>query len=110
MLLAAWTDAARLQESALLHHGISSWASHRDDLLAHKATLPTYNRQSLPTQCSNTSQYEPHSDTQDTAAQALLESPMARLKCSMSTAVFLTSELYTSEPTIGQKGTLVPSS
>ena len=28
----------------------------------------------------------------------------------MSTAVFLTSDEYTSEPTIGQKGTLLPSS
>lgn len=35
---------------------------------------------------------------------------MARRKCSMSTAVFLTSDEYTSEPTIGQKGTLLPSS
>ncbi len=36
--------------------------------------------------------------------------PMARLKCSMRTAVFLTSEEYTSEPTMGQKGTFLPSS
>ena len=36
--------------------------------------------------------------------------PMARLKCSMRTAVFFTSEEYTSEPTIGQKGTFLPSS
>ena len=35
---------------------------------------------------------------------------MARLKCSMRTAVFFTSEEYTSEPTIGQKGTFLPSS
>ena len=35
---------------------------------------------------------------------------MARRKCSMSTAVFLTSDEYTSEPTMGQKGTLLPSS
>lgn len=35
---------------------------------------------------------------------------MARLKCSMRTAVFLTSEEYTSEPTMGQKGTFLPSS
>lgn len=31
--------------------------------------------------------------------------PMARLKCSISTSVFFTSEEYTSDPTIGQKGT-----
>ena len=35
---------------------------------------------------------------------------MARLKCSMRTAVFLTSDEYTSEPTMGQKGTFLPSS
>ena len=35
---------------------------------------------------------------------------MERLKFSMSTSVFLTSEENTSEPTMGQKGTLVPSS
>lgn len=35
---------------------------------------------------------------------------MALLKFSMSTSVFLTSEEYTSEPTMGQKGTFVPSS
>ena len=37
-------------------------------------------------------------------------SPMARRKCSISTAVFLTSLLYTSLPTMGQNGTLLPSS
>ncbi len=37
-------------------------------------------------------------------------SPMALLKCSMRTSVFFTSEEYTSEPTIGQKGTFLPSS
>jgi hypothetical protein len=36
--------------------------------------------------------------------------PIARRKCSMSTSVFLTSLLYTSLPTIGQKGTRLPSS
>jgi hypothetical protein len=35
---------------------------------------------------------------------------MARRKFSMSTSVFFTSEEKTSEPTIGQKGTLGPSS
>lgn len=35
---------------------------------------------------------------------------MARRKCSMRTEVFFTSELYTSEPTMGQNGTLLPSS
>ena len=37
-------------------------------------------------------------------------SPIALRKCSMSTAVFLTSLLYTSLPTMGQNGTLLPSS
>jgi len=37
-------------------------------------------------------------------------SPMALRKCSMRTAVFLTSLLYTSLPTMGQNGTLLPSS
>lgn len=36
--------------------------------------------------------------------------PIALLKCSMRTSVFFTSEEYTSEPTIGQKGTFLPSS
>jgi len=36
--------------------------------------------------------------------------PIARRKCSMSTAVFFTSDEYTSEPTMRQKGTLLPSS
>lgn len=35
---------------------------------------------------------------------------MARRKCSMRTEVFFTSELYTSEPTMGQNGTLLPNS
>ena len=35
---------------------------------------------------------------------------MARLKFSISASVFLTSVEYTSLPTIGQKGTFVPSS
>ena len=35
---------------------------------------------------------------------------MARRKASASTSVFFTSVEYTSEPTIGQKGTLAPSS
>lgn len=30
---------------------------------------------------------------------------MARRKCSISTSVFFTSEEYTSDPTMGQKGT-----
>lgn len=37
-------------------------------------------------------------------------SPMALLKFSISTSVFLISDEYTSLPTIGQKGTLFPSS
>lgn len=36
--------------------------------------------------------------------------PMALLKFSMSASVFLTSAEYISLPTIGQKGTFVPSS
>lgn len=39
-----------------------------------------------------------------------LSSPIARLKFSINTSVFLTSELNTSDPTMGQKGTLGPSS
>lgn len=35
---------------------------------------------------------------------------MALRKASASTSVFFTSALYTSDPTIGQKGTLIPSS
>ena len=34
-----------------------------------------------------------------------MRSPMARLKFSISTSVFFTSDEYTSEPTMGQKGT-----
>lgn len=33
------------------------------------------------------------------------DAPMALRKCSMRTSVFFTSDEYTSEPTIGQKGT-----
>lgn len=36
--------------------------------------------------------------------------PMARRNASASTSVFFTSVLYTSEPTMGQKGTFEPSS
>jgi hypothetical protein len=36
--------------------------------------------------------------------------PIARLNASASTSVFFTSVLYTSDPTIGQNGTLMPSS
>jgi hypothetical protein len=39
-----------------------------------------------------------------------LNSPIALLKFSISTSVFLTSELNTSLPTIGQKGTFGPNS
>lgn len=40
---------------------------------------------------------------------SLMRRPMARLKFSISTSVFFTSALYTSLPTIGQNGTLEPS-
>ena len=36
--------------------------------------------------------------------------PMARRKFSIKISVFFTSDEYTSEPTIGQNGTLLPSS
>mmetsp|Transcript_7750 Transcript_7750/g.19732 ORF Transcript_7750/g.19732 Transcript_7750/m.19732 type:complete len:225 (-) Transcript_7750:80-754(-) len=39
-----------------------------------------------------------------------MRSPIARRKCSISTSVFFTSVEYTSLPTIGQNGTLLPSS
>lgn len=37
-----------------------------------------------------------------------MRSPMARRKFSISTSVFFTSDEYTSEPTMGQKGTCTP--
>lgn len=36
---------------------------------------------------------------------AVWNAPMALRKCSMRTSVFLTSDEYTSDPTIGQNGT-----
>lgn len=50
------------------------------------------------------------SDASDFRLAPRLASPMALRKFSMSTSVFLTSAEYTSAPTIGQKGTFVPSS
>lgn len=45
-----------------------------------------------------------------TSLVSLIRSPMARRKFSIRTSVFLISVEYTSLPTIGQKGTLLPSS
>ncbi|WAR25693.1 CC146-like protein [Mya arenaria] len=44
-----------------------------------------------------------------TSFVSFIRRPMARLKFSMSTSVFLISEEYTSLPTMGQNGTLRPS-
>ncbi|MPC23699.1 hypothetical protein E2C01_016759 [Portunus trituberculatus] len=40
-----------------------------------------------------------------TSFTSLIRRPIARRKFSIRTSVFFTSELYTSDPTIGQKGT-----
>ena len=45
-----------------------------------------------------------------TSLFSLIRNPMARRKFSIRISVFFTSELYTSEPTIGQNGTFEPSS
>src|SRR3954454_6589299 len=45
-----------------------------------------------------------------TSLVSLMRRPMARRKFSINTSVFLISEEYTSLPTMGQKGTLGPSS
>ena len=45
-----------------------------------------------------------------TSLVSLIRSPMARLKFSINTSVFFISDEYTSLPTMGQKGTLLPSS
>jgi len=45
-----------------------------------------------------------------TSLFSLMRRPMARRKFSIKISVFFTSLEYTSEPTIGQKGTFVPSS
>ena len=106
VLPAAGADAARLRS-----HSASSSEPHQDRMTSWLTIqASTTDVAFLCTAQSPHNTHVPHGDTQDTAALLLPESPMARLKCSMSTAVFLTSELYTSEPTIGQKGTLVPSS
>ena len=51
-----------------------------------------------------------HTSPSYTSLLSLIRNPIARLKFSIKISVFLTSELYTSDPTIGQKGTFGPSS
>ena len=45
-----------------------------------------------------------------TSLFSLIRNPIARRKFSIRISVFFTSEEYTSDPTIGQNGTLVPNS
>jgi len=45
-----------------------------------------------------------------TSFDSRMRRPMARRKCSISISVFFTSELKTSDPTMGQNGTFGPSS
>lgn len=45
-----------------------------------------------------------------TSLVSLIRKPIARLKPPLRTSVFFTSPLNTSDPTMGQKGTLLPSS
>lgn len=80
--------------------------------LEKKATSPHTTHWWPSSPCSPPTHHLPMATlpTHHPPVAALPHSPMALRKFSISTSVFLISVEYTSLPTIGQKGTLLPSS